>query len=137
MRFPANEQTQEDFEWVLKEIIEGGGDAVICEARMVDGLSDVQIGAMFNAARDADYGTLAKEARALDEKIADQANPGARDHHGTHHDRRARRASRSRLGYPARRPCRPHRLGLAGPPLHRSGRPILVRARKGVQAAGR
>jgi hypothetical protein len=45
---------------------------------MVDDLSDAQIEAMFNAARDADYGTLAKEARALDEKIADQANPGAR-----------------------------------------------------------
>jgi hypothetical protein len=75
---PANEQTQEDFEWVLKEIVEGGGDALICEARMVDGLSDDQIGAMFNAARDADYDTLAKEARALDEMIADEANPGAR-----------------------------------------------------------
>jgi hypothetical protein len=75
---PANEQTQEDFEWVLKEIVEGGGDALICEARLVDGLSDDQIGAMFNAARDADYAALAKEARALDEMIPDEANPGAR-----------------------------------------------------------
>ena len=40
---PANEQSQEDFEWVLKEIVEGGGDALICEARMVDGLSDDQM----------------------------------------------------------------------------------------------
>src|ERR1700722_1537798 len=50
---PANEQSQEDFEWVLKEIVEGGGDALICEARMVDGLSDDQIGAMFNAAAES------------------------------------------------------------------------------------
>ena len=25
---PANEQTQEDFEWLLKEIVEGGGEAM-------------------------------------------------------------------------------------------------------------
>ena len=25
---PANEQTQEDFEWLLREILEGGGHAV-------------------------------------------------------------------------------------------------------------
>ena len=45
---------------------------------MVDGLSDEQIGAMFNAARDADYDTLAEEARALDEAVMAEANPGAR-----------------------------------------------------------
>src|SRR3954453_20784109 len=64
---PANEQTQEDFDWVLKEIVEGGGDALICEARLINGLSDDQIQAMFNAAREADYDALAKDARALDE----------------------------------------------------------------------
>ena len=75
MRFLPMSRLKEDFEWVLKEIVEGGGDALICEARMVDGLSDDQIGAMFNAARDADYDSLAKEARALNEMIADEANP--------------------------------------------------------------
>ena len=35
---PANEQTQEDFEWVLKEITEGGGEALICEAQLIDGV---------------------------------------------------------------------------------------------------
>jgi hypothetical protein len=30
---PANELTQEDFNWLLKEIVEGGGEAMICEAR--------------------------------------------------------------------------------------------------------
>src|SRR6476620_9822526 len=34
---PANEQTQEDFEWLLKEITEGGGEAMICEAQLIDG----------------------------------------------------------------------------------------------------
>ena len=29
---PGDEQTQEDFEWLLREITEGGGEAVLCEA---------------------------------------------------------------------------------------------------------
>jgi hypothetical protein len=64
---PANEQTQEDFEWLLKEIVEGGGEAMVCEARLIDGLSDEEVRALFNAARDNDYGALAKEARLLAE----------------------------------------------------------------------
>jgi hypothetical protein len=62
---PRNEQTYEDFEWVMREIIEGGGDASICEARFVEGLSDDQVEALFNAARDADYAQLAEEIRGL------------------------------------------------------------------------
>src|ERR1700751_5621961 len=62
---PANEQTQEDFEWVLKEITEGGGEAMICEARLIDGLSDQEVRSLFTSARDEDYEALAKEAVAL------------------------------------------------------------------------
>ncbi|MEA2770209.1 MAG: hypothetical protein QOD93_3171 [Acetobacteraceae bacterium] len=62
---PANDQTQEDFEWLLKEIVEGGGEAMVCEARLIDGLSDQEVRALFNAARDEDYETVAKEARLL------------------------------------------------------------------------
>lgn len=62
---PASADTQEDFEWLLKEIVEGGGEAMVCEARLVDGLSDAQVRALFDAARDADYAEMAKEARDL------------------------------------------------------------------------
>jgi hypothetical protein len=31
---PASAETQEDFEWLLKEIVEGGGEAMVCEARL-------------------------------------------------------------------------------------------------------
>jgi hypothetical protein len=62
---PRNEQTYEDFEWVMREIIQGGGDASICEARFVEGLSDQQVEALFNAARDADYAQLAEDVRGL------------------------------------------------------------------------
>jgi hypothetical protein len=66
---PAGEQAQEDFEWLLREIRDGGGEALICEARLVDGLSDEEVQAMFNAARGADYDALAKEARDLAEAL--------------------------------------------------------------------
>lgn len=61
---PKNDSTYEDFQWVLREITEGGGDASICEARFIDGLSDSQVEAFFHAARKADYDQLAEEARA-------------------------------------------------------------------------
>jgi hypothetical protein len=62
---PANAETQEDFEWLLKEIITGGGEAMVCEARLIGGLSDAQVRALFDAARDAGYAEIAEEARAF------------------------------------------------------------------------
>ena len=62
---PMNEETQEDFEWLLREIREGGGEAFVCEARLIDGLSDEEVRALFDRARDADYAELAKQAQAL------------------------------------------------------------------------
>ena len=62
---PKNDQTQEDFQWVLREIVEGGGEATLCEARLVDGLSDGEVEALFQTARSADYDEIAVEARRL------------------------------------------------------------------------
>ena len=62
---PTSEQAQEDFEWLLREIVEGGGEGVVCEARFVDGLSDDEVRALFNRVRDGDYEALAKEARQI------------------------------------------------------------------------
>jgi hypothetical protein len=67
---PASEHSQEDFGWLLKEIVEGGGEAIICEARLIDGLSDADIREMFNTARDAEFGDIATEARALSVRVA-------------------------------------------------------------------
>ena len=66
---PASDQSQEDFEWLLKEIVEGGGEAVICEARLIDGLSDGDVRALFNAAREVDHREIAEQARALSAKL--------------------------------------------------------------------
>jgi hypothetical protein len=67
---PANAETQEDFEWLLKEIVEGGGEAMVCEARLIDGLSDDQARALFDTARDENYEEVSKEARTIGAKLA-------------------------------------------------------------------
>jgi hypothetical protein len=70
---PATDQSQEDFEWLLKEIVEAGGEAVICEARLVDGLSDGDVRGLFNAAREVDHREIAEQARALSARLGDGA----------------------------------------------------------------
>jgi hypothetical protein len=66
---PATDSAREDFAWVHREIIDGGGDASVCEARFFEGLSDEQIEALFHAARNADYETLAQEVRAVQKAL--------------------------------------------------------------------
>jgi hypothetical protein len=74
---PMNEGTQEDFEWLLREIVEGGGEAFVCEARLIDGLSDEEVRRLFDQARDADYEEIAKEARALTKSLRPSLKPEA------------------------------------------------------------
>lgn len=62
---PAGDHPQEDFEWVLREIQEGGGDATLCEARLINGLTDDEVVALFHAARDADYDEIGREVEEL------------------------------------------------------------------------
>jgi len=62
---PRSDQAVEDLRWVQREIEEGGGEASLCEAEFLDGLSDDEVIAAFRAARDADYQALAEEARRL------------------------------------------------------------------------
>jgi hypothetical protein len=64
---PRTDETQEDFEWLLREIVQGGGEASICEARFVDGLEDDGVEALFNAARESDYRQIADDARSIAE----------------------------------------------------------------------
>jgi hypothetical protein len=62
---PKGDQAQEDFQWVVREIAEGGGEAMLCEARFVEGLTDEQIEELFQAARSSDYHQIAEDARHI------------------------------------------------------------------------
>jgi len=66
---PSNELAQEDLNWVLREIVEGGGDASLVEARLIEGLNDEQVKEMFRAARDADYQAIANDTRELAKRL--------------------------------------------------------------------
>jgi len=62
---PDVAQAYEDFQWIRTEIIDGGGDASICRADFVDGLTSDQLRHMFRSARNADYAEIAAAAREL------------------------------------------------------------------------
>ncbi len=59
---PSTAQATEDFQWVRREIAAAGGEAAVCQAAFVDGLSDPHIEALFRAQRDAEYAELAAAA---------------------------------------------------------------------------
>jgi hypothetical protein len=61
---PATEQGMEDFQWILREIVEGGGEASICRSAFVDGLTDGEIERFFHEARARDYDDITADARA-------------------------------------------------------------------------
>jgi hypothetical protein len=73
---PSNEETQEDFAWLAREIDELGGEAFVCEAELVEGLGDKQLRQMFIAARNEDYARLAEEGRALAARLEGTTGDG-------------------------------------------------------------
>ncbi|WP_231712263.1 chromate resistance protein ChrB domain-containing protein [Vineibacter terrae] len=87
---PANDDALEDFQWLAQEIVAGGGEATIVEARLVDGLSDQQVIALFDAARTADWDEIVAEARQL----ADGWRELAADEARTRVERLAKRAEK-------------------------------------------
>ncbi len=65
---PRTEQSQEDFEWTLAELRAVGADAVLIEAQFLSGMSDDDVKALFNAARDKDYDELTAEIESARER---------------------------------------------------------------------
>ena len=67
---PHGDETMEDFQWLRREILAEGGEAMVCEARLVAGLSDGAIEALFRAERDQRYREIAAEAQARGGELA-------------------------------------------------------------------
>ncbi len=62
---PKNDQAYEDLTWIVKEIVSGGGEAILLEARFQEGLDDTQVVNLFCEARKRDYERIATEAHEL------------------------------------------------------------------------
>jgi hypothetical protein len=62
---PKSDQTQEDLQWVLREVVESGGEASLCEARFVDGLSDDEVMQLFRSAREDDYQEISRDLERI------------------------------------------------------------------------
>ena len=60
---PDSEQAFEDFQWLRAEIVSGGGDATVCRAEFLDGLTSEELRHLFRTARAADYAEIAASAR--------------------------------------------------------------------------
>jgi len=62
---PCTDEAREDFEWVLREIHKERGEASLCEARLVEGLTDDEVRGLFLRAREEDYRALASDIRTF------------------------------------------------------------------------
>ena len=92
---PLNDQSQEDFAWLLQELRSNGADGAILESRFIDGMSDQQIQALFNDARNADYLLLQDE---IESAIAElPPNKEAADETAKDSERRALARARKRI----------------------------------------
>src|SRR5215467_9195972 len=66
---PRSDQSSEDFHWVAREILEAGGDASVCEATFVEGITPHELIELFQAARDSDYDELMMDVKELKEEL--------------------------------------------------------------------
>jgi hypothetical protein len=62
---PASDACREDFSWIRREVVDGGGEAVVLSAITVEGLTDDELERMFREARARDYAALGTELTAL------------------------------------------------------------------------
>lgn len=62
---PKTDQAYEDLTWIAKEIIQGGGEAILLEARFREGMEDEQVINLFREARKRDYEKVVAEANDL------------------------------------------------------------------------
>lgn len=66
---PRTDPCLEDFQWVANEIVAGGGEATVCEATFIEGITNSEVVELFRAARAEDYGELILELNSLKDEI--------------------------------------------------------------------
>ena len=60
---PRTDDCLEDLQWIAQEAVAGGGEAFICEARFVAGISNEALVKLFRGERQVDYTALTGEIR--------------------------------------------------------------------------
>jgi len=69
---PANEKTNEHFQWLKQEIQSAGGEAAVFRAGSVEGKTDDEIIKAFRSARDEEFAAIAAEFDGLTGRIREQ-----------------------------------------------------------------
>src|SRR2546423_4806019 len=69
---PANEKTNEDFQWLKQEIESAGGEAAVFRADAVEGTTDKEIISAFRKARDEEFAEIAAGLDGLAGSISEQ-----------------------------------------------------------------
>jgi hypothetical protein len=70
---PANEKTQESFQWLKQEIESAGGEAAVFQAGSVQGATDKELVASFRKARDEEFAAVSAEFDGLTGAIAEHS----------------------------------------------------------------
>ena len=70
---PANDKTNEDFQWLKREIESAGGEAVVFRAGSVEGATDEEIIGAFRKARDEEFAAITAEFDGLTGRIREQS----------------------------------------------------------------
>jgi hypothetical protein len=73
---PFSEKTNEDFQWLKQEIASSGGEATVFRANTVEGATDKEIVALFQRARDEDYGRVSAELEGIAGALREQKRGG-------------------------------------------------------------
>ncbi len=61
---PERDDTREDLEWLVREIVADGGEATLARATVLAGADDAELVAAFRTQADAEYAEVEREARA-------------------------------------------------------------------------
>jgi hypothetical protein len=81
---PANEESQEAFQWLAQEIQQAGGETVIMEVQRFAGIEDRGLIALFNRARREEYEEIGRQLDNLEQQLAADAQPAeVNDSRGT------------------------------------------------------
>jgi hypothetical protein len=76
---PPSPDAHEDFQWIVREIEEGGGEAFVSEASLIgEGLTDDAVRARFDAARNEEYLEILADAKVLMKAVRGRAGRSAR-----------------------------------------------------------